>query len=175
MNFHTTKGGQNLTELARTLYKPESTRTPEADLKAVAALREANPQLPKDKVVPAGTMIMVPEVPGYHYRPVSDPAQELAAAAARQLREVLGRLGDVLGSAVADQEKNEQETTRQLEKMTKDKVVLVPGKRIADRLKSIKGATKERAKALADQRTVQEQGIAQLGKDLAAFLQIHDR
>jgi len=175
MNIHTTKGGQDLTELARTLYKPESTRTPEADLKAVAALRDANPQLPKDQAIPAGTMVMAPEVPGYRYHPSSDPAQELAASAARQLREVLGRVGDVLGGALAEQEENDQATARQLEKMTKDKVVLAPGKKIAERLKSIKGATKERAKALADQRTVQEEGIAQLKKDLAEFLQIHDR
>lgn len=175
MNIHTTKGGQDLAELARTLYQPEGARTPETDLKAVAALHEANPQLSKDKVIPAGTMVMAPDIPGYRYHPGSDPAQELATAAARQLREVLGRVGDVLDSALADQEKNDRETTRQLEKMTKDKVVLAPGKKIAERLKSIKGATKERAKDREDQRSVQEEGIAQLKKDLARFLQIHDR
>jgi len=175
MNIHTTKGGQNLTELAGSLYKLESPRAPTPDVTAVAALREANPQLSKDKDIPEGTMVMAPDVPGYRYHPSSDPAQNLATAAARQLRDVLGRVGDVLDTALTEQQKSDRETAQQLEKITKDKVVLSPGKKIADRLNSINSATKERAKALADQRGVQEQGIAQFKKDLAEFLQIHDR
>lgn len=175
MNIHTTKTGQKFSELASSLYKPENARAPEPAVTAADALREANPQLAKDKIIPAGTMIMAPEVPGYRYQPSSDPGQAMATAAARQLREVLGRVADVLGSALSHQEKNDRETTQQLDKMMKEKVVLAPGKKIVERLKSIKDATKERAKDLSDQRAVQEEGIAQVKKDLAEFLQIHGR
>ncbi len=175
MNIHTTKGGLKLTELASTLYKPTSAHAPEPELTALDALREANPQLTKDKVIPEGTLIMVPEVPGYNYHAGVDPTQEMATAAARQLREVLGRVGDALETALAGQEKSDQETTQQLEKIMNDKAVLAQGKKVAERIKSINGATKQRARDIADQRSVQEEGIAQLKKDLAEFLQIHDR
>jgi uncharacterized protein YjbJ (UPF0337 family) len=175
MNIHTTKVGVKLSELATNLYKRESAHAPEPDVTAADALRSANPQLGKEKVIPPGTMIMVPEVPGYTYRPVADPGQDMATAAARQLRDVLGQVGEVLGSALDEREKNDQATARQLARMAKDDVALASGKKVADRLKSIMGATKERATDLADQRAVQAEGIAQVKKDLAEFLQIHGR
>jgi phage tail protein X len=175
MNIHTAKGGQNLTELAHTLYKVGSARTPESKTKLVEALRAANPQLTKDQAIPAGTMIMVPDLPGHEYRPFANPGQELAAAAASQLRDVLGQVGEALATAVQDKVKSDRETVQQLEKMTKDTVVLAPGKKIADRLKSIRSATKQRAKTYDDQRTELAQGIAGLGKDLATFLKMHER
>ena len=174
MNIHTTRTGQNVTELAHSLYKSESPDAATATEKQmVAALLEAKPQLKAGATVPPGSMIMVPALPGYRYRPVSDPAQEMAAAAARQLRDVLGRVADVLDASLVNAEKSDREVTQQLEKMANGKVVLAPGKTVVKRLQSIDNATQERARTFAGQRLVQQQGIAQLEKDLAAFLQLH--
>jgi hypothetical protein len=168
MKFITTKTETSLADLARQVFDAKSSKAA-TDLKqAQAALREANPQLGNAAKLPAGTLVIVPEVPGTR----TAPAQSLTGVNAdtvTRLRTALAGAKAVLdGSAVSRTQ--EAETTMSL---AKNRTLISLVKQLPDlqsRLSQIAAESKIQIKQMDSEKTSQLEALRQLESDLGKMI-----
>jgi len=144
------KGERNLDELAARLFPGSG---PQAHKQATDALLKANPQLADLGRLPAGSIVVVPDMPAAVNASVNEHVTAFASAlaaqsanAAAQADATLKLLGNsaLTAAAARDQE-------------------------LAQRLTTISDNTKAALKDVQAQQATLQQGLAQLQEDLAKF------
>src|SRR5215216_3589445 len=91
MKFVTIKSETSLADLSREVFEIKGAKAAATSKNAQAALREANPHLADLKKVPAGTLVIVPDVPGTK----EAPAQSVGDVSV----EMISRLRSALAAA----------------------------------------------------------------------------
>lgn len=116
MSFAVFKNDATLDELAARLFSPDRKLSKTAAKHAVTALLKANPQLEDMSLLPAGSLITIPETapPVVPSEAVAAPAPELAVAAGRA-RELLEGLSSQL-SVIDDRARAAVESLAELAK-----------------------------------------------------------
>lgn len=105
MRIVTLEKSAKMSAIVTQSYRIEGAGSVAARKQAEAALLQANPHLAGLSSVPAGTVVLVPEVPGLARLAEATPADEAAAALAGVLRHGLDEIGDqVTGAAKRDVE-----------------------------------------------------------------------
>jgi hypothetical protein len=135
--------------------------------RAEAALREANPQLGNLTKLPAGTLVIVPDVPGVQTAqlPSLPPASPQVMA---QLQQVLAAAKNVLERAAASQAQDAKTSLS----LAKNRAFVNASKQapaLQSRLREIADAIKAQTKQAAANNAAQLQGLKQLEKDLASL------
>ena len=167
MKLVTAKSETNLADLTRRVFDITGPKAAAVAKQAEAALLQANPHLRGVAKVPAGTMIVVPEVPG-------------AISAGPQLAmpigpEIIAHLKRALAGATAAGERsvaNEVQDTDNTSALVKSRELKDLAKKAPDlqkRLAQLADQTKNRVKDIEARKTAQAQGLAQLDKDLGEF------
>ena len=167
MKFVTIKTETSLADLTRDVFEIKGTKIASAAKTAQAALREANPHVADLKKVPAGTLVVVPDVPGIK----AAPAQSIEGVSMEMMRQ----LKSALASAKAVVEKStaaqvgDAEASAALAK-NRDLVVLAKQTpELKQRLSQIVEQAKTQAKEVADDKKAQIQALGQLEKDLTGL------
>jgi phage tail protein X len=170
MWFAVTKGEQKLSELAARLYRIEA---PNARAKAKAAadaLLEANPHLEELKQLPAGTEIVVPEVPDLEVTAEARPAETAAGGTlVDELRTSLAAAGAALTAAV---DEHDRRSTAMLDVLGSKEVkkAAADSPDTKERAASVTDAVKAEQKDAAALRAYHEQVAAQVERDLDELL-----
>jgi hypothetical protein len=168
MKFIATKTETSLAELAHQAFDLKGSKSAIKLKQAEAALRQANPQLGHLAKLPAGTPVIVPDVPGVRTAPLPSLAGPSADMIA-QLELALAGAKNVLRQ-VASSQAQESETSaslvknRALVKIVKQ----MPG--LQSRLTEIADAAKAQTKQMADDEAAHLKGLAQLKKDLSSLI-----
>jgi hypothetical protein len=163
MAFVVFKGERKLTELVERAYGPDLTA---ADRKrAVAAIERANPHLANLKDVAAGSLVVVPRVPGLTASAarVADPASQ----GVREIAEALQAYRQVLDGSLEQAAGRVAEVKETIALQALRDVVL-PEAGGAERLERIAGATRDREVELERGATVVE-GMAKVRDELVAL------
>lgn len=164
MKFVTIKTQTSLSDLARNVFDIHGSKTTAMSKQAQAALRQANPHLGERAKLPAGTLVVVPDVPGMdaaQSQSLTDVSAELMA----RLKQTLAAAKAVLEQSVENQ-KQEAEASAALVKSREVAALARQTPELQQRLAEIAEQTKARVKEIEATKTVQLQGLAQLGKDL---------
>jgi hypothetical protein len=161
------KTGTSLTDLTGEVFEIKGAKAAATSKSAQAALREANPHIAGLKKLPAGTLVVVPDVPGIK----AGPAQSLGDVSAEMIRHLQRALGDakavVEKSAAAQAE--DAEASASLAK-NRDLVALAKQTpELKQRLSQIVEQAKTQAKEIADDKKAQIQALGQLEKDLTGL------
>lgn len=167
MKFITTKTETSLADLTRQVFDLKGSKPAVDSKQAQAALRAANPKLGNLAKLPAGTLVIVPDMPGVKAAPLPS-LTGVSADVIAQLQQALAGAEAVLHQAVASQTQ-EAETSMSL---VKNRAVINLVKQLPDlqpRLPQIAKQTKLQIKQLDSDKAAQLQGLAQLGKDLATL------
>jgi hypothetical protein len=166
MQFITTKKSVTVSALTQEVF--DTNKVKSAAVKhAQAALREANPHWGEHTKLPAGTLVLVPEVPGLRAS-ASQPTPVVSAAVVDQLKQVLANAQAVSQNSAVTAAR-EIEASVALAK-SKDLIVLIreaPELRI--RLAQINEQAKVQLKQIETDKAAQLQGLAQLAKDLGTL------
>ncbi len=168
MRFITAKSETNLADLTRRVFDIKGAKASEVAKRAEAAIRQANPHLHDLTNVPAGTLIVVPDLPG------ADPAAPQAAPllspeVATQLKHALAGARAVLERSAASVTQEAQNTAA-LVKSREVKALAKEAPLLERRLPQIAEQIKAQARQAATDKTAQEQDLAQLEKELASLL-----
>lgn len=164
MKFVTTKTETSLSDLARNVFDIHGSKATALNKQAQAALRQANPHLSERAKLPAGTLVVVPDVPGMdaaRSQSLTDVSAELMA----QLKQTLAAAKAVLEQSVENQ-KQAAEASAALVKSREMAALARQTPELQQRLAKIAEQAKARVKEIEAVKTVQLQGLAQLGKDL---------
>ncbi len=167
MKFITLQTKTSLADLTSQLYAFNAATADAEAAQAQVALRQANPQLGKLATLPAGALVVVPDVPGVNTAPLSS-VTGVSADVIAQLQQVLAAAGTLLNQAVTNQTQS-AETSLSL---IKNRAVINLVKPLPDwqpRLAQIASQTKIQMTQLNSAKTTQLQGLAQLGKDLGSL------
>ncbi len=164
MRYITAKSETSLSDLTRRLFDVQGPQAAERTKQAESALRQANPHLGDLARVPAGTMILVPDVPG-----VSSTAPQAAPLIspqlATQLNEALAQAKAVLEQSAAS-ETQEVENTVALTKKREFKEVVKQAVDLNKRLTQIADQAKVRHTQIPTIKKAQTEGLAQLQQEL---------
>lgn len=148
-------------------YRIEGAGSMAARKRAEAALVEANPHLADLSTVPAGTVVVVPEVAGLARAPAASPADEAVSALATALRR---SLDDVTEGAMAAA-KRDLEAVAESQKLLKSRELKALAARQAPQVTELLGTLEgELKQQMADGEQLLrsiEQGRAILSKDLS--------
>ncbi len=148
-------------------YKIEGAGSVAARRRAEAALVAANPHLADLSVVPAGTVVVVPEVPGLARAAAATPADEAFSALATALR---GALDDVTEETMVAA-KRDLEAVAESQKLIKSRdVKALAGRQppqVGEMLGTLEAELKQQAADGEQLLRSLEQGRAQLSKELA--------
>jgi uncharacterized protein YdcH (DUF465 family) len=167
MKFVTTKSETNLADLSREVFEIKGAKAAAAAKRAQAALREANPHLADVKKVPAGTLVIIPDVPGTKEAPAQSVG-DVSAEMISRLRSALAAAKKVIEESADSQLQDAQATfslakDRELSRLAKQTPEL------KDRLSQIVEQAKKQSSQVAEDKKAQIQALAQLEKDLANF------
>jgi phage tail protein X len=161
------KGERNLDELAARLFPGSG---PQAHKQATDALLKANPQLADLGRLPAGSIIVVPDMPAaVNANETVPPATFAAADSVRTVSEHV----TAFASALAAQSANAAAQADSTFKLLRDSSLTAAAGRdqeLAQRLTTISDNTKAALKDLQAQQATLQQGLAQLQEDMAKFL-----
>ena len=167
MKFVTTKTETSLAELGREVFEIKGARAAMASKNAQAALREANPHIADLKKVPAGTLVVVPDVPGIKTAAAQSPG-EVSAEMISRLKSALGAAKRVLEKSAESQLQDAEATAS----LAKDRELMALAKQtpeLKERLSQIAEQAKRQSKEVADDKKEQIEALGQLEKDLARF------
>ncbi len=166
MRFATYQGEQHLADLVGRLFQFTVAHAGTLAQQAEAALLQANPQLRSLATLPAGTLIMVPEVPGVEptneVQPVGEPISGLVA----HIRLALGDVTKTLHDAYAQQEKEASSALRLVES-EEVQAIFKNNPEMQQRLSSIDKGTADRLKEMQALSGLVQQILVQADKDLA--------
>jgi hypothetical protein len=168
MKFIATKTETSLAELAHQAFDLKGSKSVVKLKQAQAALRQANPQLGDLAKLPAGTLVIVPDVPGVHTAPLpslTGPSADMIA----QLELVLAGAKNVLRQAAASQAQESDASLSLVKNRALVKIVKqMPG--LQSRLPEIADAVKAQTKQIAEDEAAHLKGLAQLKKDLSSLI-----
>ena len=138
------------------------------EIHSCPALRQANPQLGDLAKVPAGALVIVPDVPGVQTASLpslTGPSADVIA----QLERVLAGAKNLLRQAAASQAQESDTSLSLVKNRALVKVVKqTPG--LQSRLSEIADAAKAQTKKMADDEAAYSKGLAQLKKDLSNLI-----
>jgi hypothetical protein len=165
MRFASFEGQPSVSELVDKLFDVPSRRASPQRKAAEQALRDANPQLANLRKVPAGTPILVPEVPGVpvtgENRPPATPWDDLL----KDLTKTLATTKDSVESSLRREEEAYERTTALLA----SREVRAAGREDAElqaQIEEIAAAAKTRLEESKTRAEAQIQGFAALTEDL---------
>ena len=165
MRFAMLKGERNLSDLVGRLFQIKGPRAKALAREAEAALLRDNPHLRHLRTVPEGTVIVVPDVadvnPAEEARPVGDVAGEMIG----KVRRALDAFRPALEASITRQT---EEATKTLELLKSEELVALARKEPAlkERLPKIAEEATARLKEAKALKTVHEQALAQIQRDL---------
>jgi hypothetical protein len=168
MKFITTKTETSLAELAHQAFDLKSSKSAIKLKQAEAALRQANPQLGDLAKLPAGTLVIVPDVAGVHTVPLpslTGPSADVIA----QLELVLAGAKNVLRQAASSQAQ-ESDTSSSLAKNRALVKIVEKIPSLRSRLPEVADAAKAETKQMADDEAAHLKGLVQLNKDLSSLI-----
>jgi hypothetical protein len=168
MKFVTIKSETSLADLSREVFEIKGAKAAAAGKRAQAALREANPHLADVKKVPAGTLVIVPDVPGTKEAPtqsVGDVSSEMIS----RLRSALAAVKKVIEES-ADTQLQDAEATLSLTKDRELSRLASQTPELKERMAGVIEEAKKQSSQVAEEKKAQLQGLAQLEKDLASLL-----
>jgi hypothetical protein len=157
----------SLTDLTREVFEIKGAKAAATSKSAQAALREANPHIARLTKLPAGTLLIVPDVPGIK----AAPAQSLGDVSAEMinhLKRALAGAKTVIEKSAANQ-LHDAETSAS---SAKNRELVALAKQMPElkrRLSQIAEQAKIQTKQVADDKKAQTQSLAQLEKDIASL------
>jgi hypothetical protein len=167
MKFVTIKSETSLADLSREVFEIKGAKAAAAAKRAQAALREANPHIADVKKVPAGTLVIVPDVPGTK----EAPAQSVGDVSA----EMISRLRSALAAAKrmieesAESQLQDAEATLSLAKDSELGRLAKQTPELKERMARMIEQAKIQSKQVADDKKTQLEAVKQLEKDLASM------
>jgi len=167
MQFITTQTPTTLTALTHQVFAIHGAKSTAAAKQAQAALRAANPHWGDHAKLPAGMLVIVPEVPGLSAA-VSPPAVVVNATVVEQLKQVLAGSQAVLENSVIS-ETQEIKTSLSLAKSRELIALVKDAPELRDRLAQVNEEAKLQLTQMAAAKADMLQGLAQLGKDLGSL------
>ena len=167
MKFVTIKNKTSLAELTRDVFEIKGTKGATAARNIHAALREANPHIADFKELPAGTLVVVPDLPGIKAASVQSPGQ-VSPELMKYLKRVLAAAKAVVEKSAAAQSED-AEASVSLVKNRELAALARTTPELKDRLSKIVEQAKSQSKQVAEDKKAQIQGLAQLEKDLASL------
>ena len=168
MRFITTKTETNLADLTHQAFGLKGSKSAAKLKQAEAALRQANPQLGDLTKLPAGTLVIVPDVPGVQTAPLPSLTGPSAGVIA-QLELALAGAKNLLRQAAASQAL-ESDTTLSLAKNRALVKIVKQMPSLQSRLPEIADAAKDKTKKMADDEAAYLKSLAQLKKDLSSLI-----
>ena len=167
MKFITTKTETSLSDLTRQVFDLQGAKTDAATKQAQAALRKANPHLGDRASLPAGTLVLVPDVPGVSAAPLQS-LTGVGPEVAAQLKQALAGAKAVLTRSVASETQDAEASvslvkSRELIKFVKQ------APELQQRLPRIADQAKLQVKQIEAAKAAQLEGLAQLAKDLGSL------
>jgi hypothetical protein len=168
MKFIATETETSRAHLTHQVFDLKGSKSAEKLKQAQAALRQANPQLGDLAKLPAGTLVIVPDVPGVRTAPLpslTGPSPDVIA----QLELVLAGAKKVLRQAAASQAQ-ESDTSLSLAKNPALVKIVKQMPSLLSRLPEIANAAKAQTKQMADDEAAYLKGLAQLKKDLSSLI-----
>lgn len=167
MKFVTIKSETNLADLSREVFEIKGAKAASAAKRAQAALREANPHLADVKKVPAGTLVIVPDVPGTKEAPAQSVG-DVSAEMISRLRSALAAAKKVIEES-ADSQLQDAEATLSLAKDRELSRLAKQTPELKERMVRVIEEAKKQSSEVAEDKKAQIQGLAQLEKDLASL------
>ena len=162
-----TKAPTTLTALTHQVFAIHGTGSVAATKQAQAALREANPQWGDQAKLPAGTLVIVPHIPGVPAS-ASQPVEVINAATVEQLKQVLADAQAVLKNSVGS-ETGEVETSLALAKSRELIALAKESPELRGQLAQLPEQAKLRLQQIATNQKASLQGLAQLEKHLGSL------
>ena len=162
-----TKAPTTLTALTQQVFAIHGAGSVAANKQAQAALREANPHWGDQAKLPAGTLVIVPQMPGVKAT-ASQPVEVVNAAVVEQLKQVLADAQAVLKNAVAS-EMQEVETSLALAKSRELIALAKETPELRDQLAQISEQAKLQLEQIATVKAESLQGLAELEKALGSL------
>lgn len=161
--------GESVEALAARLFDL-SGAAPQAKKQAADALRKANPQLTNPGDAPAGSVVVVPELPqATNTNAILQPTTLAPADSAR----LVGEQATAFASALAIQSNDAAAQAKATLQLLQDRALMAAAakdSKLAQRLKAISDSTNAALKDMQANQAMVLQGLAQLQEDLAAFL-----
>lgn len=167
MKFVTIKSETNLADLSREVFEIKGAKAAAAAKRAQAALREANPHLADVKKVPAGTLVIIPDVPGTKEAPTQSVG-DVSAEMISRLRSALAAAKKVIEES-ADSQLQDAEATLSLAKDRELSRLAKQTPELKERMVRVIEEAKKQSSEVAEDKKAQIQGLAQLEKDLASL------
>jgi phage tail protein X/uncharacterized protein YdcH (DUF465 family) len=167
MKFVTIKSETSLADLSREVFEIKGPKAAAAAKRAQVALREANPHLADVKKVPAGTLVIVPDVPGTKEAPAQSVG-DVSAEMINRLRSALAAAKKVIEES-ADSQLQDAEATLSLAKDRELSRLARKTPELKDRLSQIVEQAKKQSSQVVEDKKAQIQALAQLEKDLATL------
>jgi uncharacterized protein YdcH (DUF465 family) len=167
MKFVTIKSETSLADLSREVFEIKGAKAAAAAKRAQVALREANPHLADVKKVPAGTLVIVPDVPGTKDAPAQSVG-DVSAEMINRLRSALAAAKKVIEES-ADSQLQDAEATLSLAKDRELSRLARKTPELKDRLSQIVEQAKKQSSQVVEDKKAQIQALAQLEKDLATL------
>lgn len=167
MKFVTAKSETNFTDLVRRVFDLKGARASDLVKYAEAALRQANPHLRDVATVPAGTLVVVPDVPGVST--AGPPAALVSPDMVAQLQQALAAAKIMLEQSTASEVQAAQDTGA-LIKSRGVKGMVTEAPDLKARLVQIADQTKVQLKQLDTAKAAQLHGLEQLETNLAHLL-----
>jgi hypothetical protein len=167
MKFVTIKSETSLADLSREVFEIKGAKAAAAAKRAQVALREANPHLADVKKVPAGTLVIVPDVPGTKEAPAQSVG-DVSAEMINRLRSALAAAKKVIEES-ADSQLQDAEATLSLAKDRELSRLARKTPELKDRLSQIVEQAKKQSSQVVEDKKAQIQALAQLEKDLATL------
>jgi hypothetical protein len=167
MKFVTIKTETTLADLGREVFEIKGAKAAMTSKSAQAALREANPHIADLKKVPAGTLVMVPDVPGVKTAPAQSPG-EVSAEMISRLRSALAAAKRVIERSAATQ-LEEAEASAALAKDRDLAALAKQSPELKERLSDMIEQAKTQSKQVAEDKKAHMEALAQLEKDLATL------
>jgi hypothetical protein len=167
MKFVTIKNKTSLAELSRNVFEIKGPKAATAARSAHAALREANPHIADLKELPAGTLVVVPDLPGIDAPSAQSPGQ-VSPELMKYLKRVLTAAKAVVEKSAAAQSEDAEASVS----LAKDRELAALSRttpELKDRLSQIVERAKSQSKQVAEDKKTQIQALAQLEKDLASL------
>lgn len=167
MKFVTIKNKTSLAELTRDVFEIKGTKSATATKRVHAALREANPHIADLKELPAGTVVVVPDLPGIKRAAVQSPGPVNPELMKHLKRVLAGAKAVVEKSAAAQSEDAEASVS-----LAKDRELVALARttpELKNRLSQIVERAKSESKQIAEDKKAQIEALAQLERDLASL------
>ncbi len=167
MKFVTIKAETSLADLTRDVFEIKGPKAAAASKNAQAALREANPHIADLKKVPAGTLVIVPDVPGIKVAPAQSLG-DVSAEMISRLRSALAAAKGVIEKSAATQ-LQDAEATASLAKSRDLAALAKQTPELKERLSAMIEQAKTQSKQAAEDTQAHIEALAQLKKDLVSL------